>query len=141
MKRDNHKIWRWRNAYTLEARAAVKQGKSPGGRSPLTPEVLQALPRQVLMEFDCHSRVLYEDPSTSMSDVWRVLRLTMLPKVSKASELRKFRGISLIDAMAKLHTASLTRLLRCELQACAPSDYKEPLVFGYEEGAAAEQIG
>lgn len=52
MKRDNHKIWRWRTTYTLEARAAVKQGKSTGGRSPLTPEVLLALLWQVIMELD-----------------------------------------------------------------------------------------
>lgn len=141
MRRDNHKIWRWRIAYTIEARAAVKQGKSPGGRSPLTPEVLQALSWQVLMELDGLFRSLYEDPSKSVPDVWRMLRLTMLPKVSRASELCKFRGISLIDAMAKSYIAALTRLLRCELQACAPSDYKRPLVFGYEEGAAAKQIG
>lgn len=76
-----------------------------------------------------------------MPDVWRVLRLTKLPKVSRASELRQFRGIRRIDSMAKLYTASLTRFLRCELLACAPSDYRRPMVFGYEEGAAAEHIG
>lgn len=123
MRRDNHKVWRWRTSYTVESRAAIKQGKSPGGRSPLTPEILLTLPWQVIMELDCLFRDLYENPSASMPDVWRVLRLTMLPKVWRASELRKCRGISLIDAMAKLYTASLTRLLRCELQACAPADY------------------
>lgn len=127
--------------YTVEARAAAKQGKSPGGRSPLTSEVLHALPWQAVLELDGLFRDLYQDPSASMPDMWRVLRLTMLPKFARTSEHRNFRGISLIDAMAKLYTASLTRLLRCELQACAPSDYWHPLVFGYEEGAAAAQMG
>lgn len=29
MRHDNHKVWRWRTSYTLESRAAIKQGKSP----------------------------------------------------------------------------------------------------------------
>lgn len=41
--------------------------------------------------------------------MWRVLRLTMLSKAANVRELKKFRGTSLIDAMAKLYTSSLTR--------------------------------
>lgn len=78
-------------------------------------------------------RAVCEGATSTVPDGWRVLRLAMLPKVARAHELRHFRGIS--------YTATLTRLLRCELRAVAPHDYWTPLVFGYEEGAAAEQIG
>lgn len=50
---------------------------------------------QTMMDLGALFRRLYEDPEAPMPDPWRVLRLTMLPKVRQAQELKRFRGISL----------------------------------------------
>lgn len=141
MRRDTHRLWRWRIGYSLGARAVAKAEKAPGGRSPVTPEVLQALPWQTVMDLDVLFKRLYENVAEPMPDFWRVLCLKMLPMVQNAQELQKFRGISLIGAVAKFYTFALTRLLRSDLAAVAPAEFHRPLIFGFEMGAAAEQIG
>lgn len=94
-----------------------------------------------MMDLNALFRRPYENVAEPMPDMWKVLRLTTLPKAPNAQVLNKFRGISLIDAMAKLYTSALTRLLRSELVACAPAEFHRPLVFGYEAGAAANGMG
>lgn len=42
----------------------------------------------------------------SLPRTWRVLRMTLLPKVPNAQSLRTFRGISLIDVMTQLEQQS-----------------------------------
>lgn len=119
----------------------MKAGEAPGGTNPPAADVLRCLLRQAMLELNSEFRRLYEGKDRPLPHRWRVLKLTLLPKCVGASGLRRCRGISLIDALANLYIAALTRLLRAVVGQCAPAMYYRAMAFGYEAWAPSEQIG
>ena len=86
-------------------------GKAPGRLSPVVAEMILALPLAAVFLIWNLFSIHYLSPADDIVISWHVIVVWFLAKTPAAKEMSKFRGICLIDVLAKWYMNILCILL------------------------------
>eukprot|EP00973_Karenia_brevis_P043335 6007067-Karenia_brevis.AAC.1 len=75
----------------------------------------------------------YRNQTQEATSTWRHIVMILGAKIQKPKSFENFRGISLIDVLAKWYMACLIELAKVDLQKVPKHWWDEVLIFGYLE--------
>ena len=112
---DGLRATEWTFGTTMRARTRLKLGRAAGGGDILVPEMLAALSWVACMVVHACFVLRYMGDPTSTDLSWSLIELILIGKVRNPKEFKDFRGISLINILAKWYMAGLMDIARQEV--------------------------
>ena len=120
-------------SHVVRAKTGLTKGTASGGGSRLTSDMLCVLPLTLCFYFleICKQRYFGGEELIQAPTSWHHILLIFLNKVGLPSRFTQFRGIALLDAMAKWYMAAVVLSIAEQIR---PSRVAHAACFAYEPG-------
>ena len=124
--------WKWPEmtaGVVLEGRSRLSTGKSAGGGEAIVAEMIRLLPiAAVYIIADLFAK-RYAGEDTEDIEAWRSVIMIFLQKVAKPTQMKHFRGISLLSVLSKWYMQCLYVLAR---RCPRPAAWNCVCIYSYE---------